>query len=986
MSFIPQLWCLEENQQQEGVQGPGVAGLRFPSWSPDSKWIAFSLYGDIWKVAASGGVAQRLTFHQADDLKPRWSPDGKSIAFASNRTGNFDIWLMPSEGGTPTQLTFHSTWDSISDWTPDGNWIIFHSYRSGDLEIWKVRKEGGIPVQVTFDGGRDASVSPDGSQIVYVRGDASLWTKGYKGSGNWDLYTISLKDKEPPKQLTTFEGNDLSPCYSPDGKMIFFLREDDVITKSGQKLPTYNLWQMSAAGENPTRITNFDTEIASPHFTPDGKKIVFEKDFRIWQIDFVEKKGNLVPITIQSDMRGEQEELRMLTDGNEMGHWSQNGEEIVFALQGDIWFMSARGGEARPIIRSRAKDQWPRLSPDGKFLSYFSNKSGNNDIYIIDLKTGEELQLTNHQADDFYQSWSPDGKSIVFSSERSGNRDIWLISSKGGIPRQLTDGPESEDDAVFSPDGKWIAFDSGKGGNQEIWIMPTEGNFKDAVQVTNHGGLTQVPSWSPDSKWLAYEHNDDQGLASIWVTPYTGGQSFKVTDQASLPCWSPDGKWILYESERTGQKNLYRVEAPVAIKTSERIPFFAKISVNLAQERRDVFEEAWQAIYQDFYDPKFHGVDWKEVKKKYEAVLPYMETELDFGVLVNKMMGELRASHTGMVEPGMKSPVQTGYVGWELEEVAGYEKVLRVKDVLKDGPADKAWIRRGDYVFQIAGEEVSSKIALDRFLNNQIRKEVKVYISPTLEPRDGRYVSVIPVDMDHIEVLKYHHRLKERIQIVRQGGQGKVVYLHLSEMNVFNLRKFREVVMETADRAAGMILDIRNNGGGNIHQELLDVLSRKPYVSFQARGQAKRYQPMLYWDKPVVVLINEKSYSDAEVFAYAFKTLKRGYLVGTPTAGGVIGTRDITLPNQISFRVPRVGYYSLQGENLEGLGIKPDFIVPETPKDRLENRDPQLLKAIQVLMGEIEKQEKSETAPKEPVEPENKTEPPASQSEEQKVK
>jgi tricorn protease len=322
------------------------------------------------------------------------------------------------------------------------------------------------------------------------------------------------------------------------------------------------------------------------------------------------------------------------------------------------------------------------------------------------------------------------------------------------------------------------------------------------------------------------------------------------------------------------------------------------------------------------------------------------------------MVGELRASHLGITDPAKKNKVETGYLGWELEEIAGCENILQVKDILRDGPADKAWVRKGDYVFQIAGKEASAKLNMAQILNNQIGKEVKVYVSPTSNPKDGRYVSILPVGVEQIEAIKYRHWLMNKILTVRQGCQGKVIYLHLNEMNAQNLKKFREVVQQSLEHAEGMILDVRNNGGGLIHQELIDILIRKPFVAYQGRGQAKRYQPALYWDKPLVVLINENSFSDAEVFAYAIQSLKRGCLVGVPTAGGVIGTKDITLSNQTVFRVPRVGYYTLTGENMEGLGVKPDYLVAETPKDRIENRDPQLLKAIEIIMAEIEKKGK----------------------------
>ncbi len=935
-------------------------GMRFPCWSPDGNWIAFGLYGDIWKVPAQGGKAIRLTLHPAEDVKPRWSPDGKKIAFASNRQGNFDIWTVSSDGGIPNQVTFHSAWDSIADWTLDGKEILFYSHRSGELEMWKVPAQGGNPVQLTYDGGRDGSISPDGKNLIYVRGDVSLWIKGYRGTSNWDIYSKSLIENTPPIQLTEYMGNDLYPFFSKNGNTVYFSRED-ILNKNGEKKSVYNLWKMDLDGKNQLQLTAFDSDISAPAISADGQKIVFEKDFQIWQLSLADIKPenlNTLKITrIEIDVTGDSKErpeiTRIISEGNEMASWSPDSKEIAFALQNDIWIMPANGGKARQITSGVAKDQWPRFSPDGKFLAYCSNKSGNDDIFIRDLTNDDERQLTDDKASDFFHSWSPDGKHILFTSERSGNRDIWIVESTGGIARQLTNDAGSEDDAVWSPDGKWIAFDSAKSGQQEIWIMPSNGNYDEAKQLTSsETGLTQVPSWSPDSKWIAYEYNDLRGSSSVWIISISGGKPMQVVSEGSMPCWSPDGKWILYEQEVDDIKNTLRIKAPTGIQFGEKLSFFAEVKVNVAKERLQIFEEAWNAIDKGFYDEKLHGIDWKKIKEIYEPLAKNAQTDMELEIIINKMVGELKASHLGFSMGSESSKVTTGYLGCTLEQMPGYN-ILIVKDVLPDGPADKAWIRSGDYVYEIAGYRPDEEMILEQVLNGTIGKEIKIFVSPTLNPYQGRHVKVTPVGINEIESLKYQQWVRERMQLVRQACEGKVVYVHLREMNEAYLARFRQIVQKTVEVSEGMILDIRNNGGGNIHQELLDILVRKPYLSYKVREQKKQYQPTLYWNKPIVVIINEKSFSDAEVFPYAFQFLKLGKVVGVPTGGGVIGTKDIKLLNNATFRLPQVGYYTVNSKNLEGMGVQPDILVVETSKDRQEGKDPQLIKAMEVIMDEI---------------------------------
>jgi hypothetical protein len=179
-------------------------------------------------------------------------------------------------------------------------------------------------------------------------------------------------------------------------------------------------------------------------------------------------------------------------------------------------------------------------------------------------------------------------------------------------------------------------------------------------------------------------------------------------------------------------------------------------------------------------------------------------------------------------------------------------------------------------------------------------------------------------------------------------------------MDGANLTKFNAALAEmNKQKKQGMVLDVRFNGGGNIHPQLLDALAKKPFIQFRPRPEGvtgdvpKQVQPGLYWGKPIVLLINERSFSDAEVFPYAFKELGLGPVVGVPTAGGVIGTNDVTLSDGSKFRIPRVGWFGLNGENLERLGVRPDVLVPETVEDRLAGRDPQLEKAIEILRSRL---------------------------------
>jgi tricorn protease len=233
-----------------------------------------------------------------------------------------------------------------------------------------------------------------------------------------------------------------------------------------------------------------------------------------------------------------------------------------------------------------------------------------------------------------------------------------------------------------------------------------------------------------------------------------------------------------------------------------------------------------------------------------------------------------------------------------------------------------------------------------------------------LEPE--RAVQVTPLAATRMGELLYDEWVATCRRRVEEATKGSVGYIHLDQMNGENLRRFVQAVQQWTNnpKIKGMILDIRGNGGGNIHLPLMQILTARPLARVTLRGRDPAVQPDTYWDRPVTLLINERSFSDAEVFPFMFKEAKCGQVVGVPTAGGVIGTNDITLSDGSSFRVPRTGFQSLDGKNLEGMGVKPDVFVGIPAEDRLQGRDPQLAKAIEIVTGEIAQREKA-SPPKE---------------------
>ncbi|MEM8886056.1 MAG: DPP IV N-terminal domain-containing protein, partial [Planctomycetota bacterium] len=492
------------------------SGLRYPNLTPDGKKVVFCYRGDIWVSDVDGKThAQRLTIHEAQETLPRVSPDGKMIAFTSKRNGGHDIFVLPITGGVPKQVTFHSAFEALCDWSPDGKRILFMSNRdvdSGRTDLYEVDLEGGTPRRLTFDGASEGVYSPDGKSIAYVRGFITIYWDNYEGAANHDIYIVPTAGGTPV-QITKTPGNERFPYFSADGKSLYFVAEEKGVA---------NIYRMAAVtGAERKQVTKFKgDDVHRPRLAWDRKTAAFERRGQLYLQDLTDPKAKTkaLKLDVQSDVRHSGVIQRTITRGGEQIHISADGRQAAFVLRGDIWVMPSGGGNARQLTSGPAMDQWPRFSPNGRTIAYFSKARGNEDIFLLDVRTGRRTALTRHRAGDFFHNWSPDGKHLVFCSDRSGNKDIWLIEVETRALTQLTRNPAADDDPTFTPDGKQIVFDSGRQGPQAIFVMNIDGS--NVRRISTGTSFYQVPSVSPDGKYVVYESMDPArgGSGGLFVT------------------------------------------------------------------------------------------------------------------------------------------------------------------------------------------------------------------------------------------------------------------------------------------------------------------------------------------------------------------------------------------------------------------------------------------------------------------------------------
>jgi tricorn protease len=389
-----------------------------------------------------------------------------------------------------------------------------------------------------------------------------------------------------------------------------------------------------------------------------------------------------------------------------------------------------------------------------------------------------------------------------------------------------------------------------------------------------------------------------------------------------------------------------------------RISFSVRVKIDRSAEWAEMFGDAWRTMKYRFYDPAMHGMDWDAAKAKYEPLVSDVGDRQELLNIINEMIGELNASHTGAAPPpsGLATGrVSTGNLGIELEPDSASGR-YRVTYVYEDGPADKDWVKvsTGDYLIAIGGKQVKAGDEYWQLLNDRLNRKVEVTFNKKPSEEGAWGARIETINSMVYSNLRYERWVKERRKKVDELSNGRIGYLHIQAMNPPSLRKFEKEIREFRNKEA-MIIDQRWNGGGNIEQELLAILVQREYQVWVPRGTEASGRPFAGYFGPKVVLQNWRSASNAEMFPAGFRALGLGKVIGTPTMGAVIGTGSYSLIDGSTVRTPGVGVYLADPKrtNMENYGVQPDIRVDNAPEDNLAGRDRQLEAAVEELLKQL---------------------------------
>ena len=919
---------------------------------------------------------EELTPAGAKDVWPMWGEGGRSLYFMSDRGGAENIWRLQlgGGGGRPAQVTKFTDgrvlWPSISY---DGRTIVFErGYR-----IWRLDTESGRAAEVRLtrrgapagpavervrqtDQFQDLALSPDGKKIAFV--------------ARGEIFAASSADGGDAVRVTTTPAPEAQPVWSHDSRRLVYVSE----RRGAGKLFSYDFGTGSE-----TQLTDSAEPDDTPRFSPDGRWLAFQRAGRELRALNVESRQERVVAA------GALQRPPLSSDRPYV--WSPDSKWIAYLPVGQKLFRNIHvaqvegDGRGRPVsFLANGGSNTVSWSADGTFILFDTGqRSETAQLARVDL-IPRAPRFREDQFRDLFKEETPKNVSPTLRRQENNPQSPSAPTQTPSTPAQTpTPAPtptpaEPGASPTPAPTPNSPATPAQQGGANRAGQAGAERKDK-PVEVVFDGirrRLSLLPvgvdvyyqAVSPDGKFVVmvagavgqtnlYLYPLDEPQTTPAVTrQLTSTQGFKTDAQ-----FSPDGQQVFYiENGRIQVAPLDQRQPP------RQLAVAAEMDVDFAREKMEVFEQGWEYMRDNFYDPKYQGADWQAIRAE---LLPYVSgarTTDEVRRLMRLMVGELNASHLGVSGPFNSAVTNTGRLGLDFDR-AEYERAgrLRVSEVVPLGPAalardasapDRARpLRAGEYLLAVDGQPVGAGTNLDALLNYKTGRRVALVVAESADGAGRREVDVRPVSTATEKGLRYRKWVEERREYVERASGGRLGYVHMYDMSSASLAQLYVDLDAENQSKEGVVVDVRHNDGGFVNVYAIDVLARKSYFRMTPRGfnaaPARTVLGQRALELPTVLVTDQYSLSDAEDFTEGYRSMKLGKVVGEPTSGWIIYTSNVSLIDGTVIRLPFIRIETADGVNMERNPRPVDIPVRRPVGESYTGKDSQLDAAVRELLG-----------------------------------
>lgn len=942
---------------------------------------------ELWMLDNATGAYTQLTTDDGNDGIGKWI-DNNRLVFLSEREFTTDnLYLMDTRQGENRvrRLTAFEGEDVEQfDVARDGSTCAFVVWDR--LYTLDLSRNNARPVELTVTAAQDDStqfelhdISGDASEALLSPDGKAIAVVAYG-----EIFVRGTEEDAPTRRVTEGESHDRGIAWSPDGKTLYFVSD-----RSG----TDSIYAATVTLTRSEIKEQFKTATSPPEEEPEAEEADEEADDDAAETDddAAEEDGD------DDEAEGEEADEDDGEKKKEKKDKIEHGKRWAEGVEFDI----------APLVDTSFNDREPMPSPDGERLAFYRTRG---DIMIMDLATGELTTFT--ESWDFFGEmvWSPDGTMIAWvQQDRDFNSDIWIApADDASAAVNVTRHPDTESSPRFTADGRVLYFLSSREDDENdvfrIYLDPDlealTGNdrtkyYEDAAKAAKKRKPLDPDAEKEDAEKEAepaftLEDLEDAYLRMDRITNNLGSEgNLEVT---------PGGERIIYSSAE-GQRGLYsrkwdgsgeeRLSGPASVQhvsldgskvitvrggsartvppgggKEETLGVSDEIRIDLEKQSSQKFMEASRILGDTFYHPDMKGLDWAELTRKYHDRAKRARTSDEFAHVATRFIGELNASHLGIYPPGERIDVRQsiGELGVDVERDGD---AYVVTHVVNRGPAangDMA-LMVGDRITGIELEGFEDGETLSGHLKGRAGEETIVTIERDLDGETLElHVLLTPTFGGAVNTLKYHEWRERNARLVDEWSGGRVGYLHIRGMSQPSLNEFERDLYAAGSGKDGLLVDVRNNGGGWTADRVMTALTAQPHAYTVPRGADPAYtegypRDRLYiqrWHKPVNMICNEKSFSNAEIVSHAFKTVGRGTLVGQQTWGGVISTGGTALIDGTFVRMPFRGWYLLDGTDMENNGAIPDLVVEQTPEDEARNHDAQLKAAVDDILKRLD--------------------------------